>query len=94
MKKRQRLIQNGKMLIFVPNKVINHSENTHYNTLHTEKNDKYEEATRFAMLYDLKSKLSKQKSLFLKSATNERENLTACYEVCLESVKQISFRDR
>jgi hypothetical protein len=51
------------------------------------KSDKYEEATRFAMLYDLKSKLSKQKSLFLKSATNERENLTACYKVCLESVK-------
>jgi hypothetical protein len=38
------------------------------------------------MLSDLKSKLSKQKSLFLKSATNERENLTASYEVRLELV--------
>jgi hypothetical protein len=37
------------------------------------------------MLYDLKSKLSKQKNLFLKSATNERETLTAV--VCLELVK-------
>jgi hypothetical protein len=40
------------------------------------------------MLHDLKWKLSEQKSLFLKSATNERETLTASYEVCLES-----FRD-
>jgi hypothetical protein len=39
------------------------------------------------MLYDLKSKLSKQKNLFLKSATNERETLTASYVVCLELVK-------
>jgi alkyl hydroperoxide reductase subunit AhpF len=38
--------------------------------------------------------LSKQKSLLLKSAANERENLTACYEVCLELVKhKKSFRD-
>jgi hypothetical protein len=43
------------------------------------------------MLYDLKSKLNK---LFLKSATNERENLSGYYEVCLELVKhKISFRD-
>jgi hypothetical protein len=54
----------------------------HYNTLHKEKYDKYEAATRLAMLYDLKSKMNKQKSLFLNS-TNERENLTASYEVCL-----------
>jgi hypothetical protein len=40
------------------------------------------------MLYDLKWKLSKQKGLFVKSATTERENLTACYEACLEWVKQ------
>jgi hypothetical protein len=46
------------------------------------------------MLYDLKTKLNKQKSLFLKSATTERETLTASYEVCLESVKhKKSFRD-
>jgi hypothetical protein len=46
--------------------------------------DKYEGATRLAMSCGLKSKLSKQKTLFLKSATNERENLTASCEVCLE----------
>jgi hypothetical protein len=68
--------------------------NRYYNTLHKEKYDKYEGATRFPMLYDLKSKLSKQKKLFLKSATNERENLMASYEVRLELVKQKnSFRD-
>jgi hypothetical protein len=33
------------------------------------------------MLYDLKSKLSKQNSLFLKSATNEIENLTALLDM-------------
>jgi hypothetical protein len=58
---------------------------SHYNTLHKEKYDKG--ATRLAMLYDLKSKISKQKSLFLKLATNERENLTALYDVCLQLVK-------
>jgi hypothetical protein len=46
------------------------------------------------MLYDLKSKLSKQKNLFLKSATNQRENVTASYKVCLELVKRKNpFRD-
>jgi hypothetical protein len=46
------------------------------------------------MLFDLKSELRKQKSLFLKSATNERENLTDPYEVCLDVVKhKKSFRD-
>jgi hypothetical protein len=49
------------------------------NTLHKDKYDKHEGATRLAMLYDLKSKLSKQNSVFLKSAANERENLTASY---------------
>jgi hypothetical protein len=58
----------------------------HYNALHKEKYDKYG-ATRLAMLYDLKSKLSKRKNLFLKSATNETENLTVSYELCLELVK-------
>jgi hypothetical protein len=62
--------------------------NRHYNTLHKENYDKYEEATRLAMLYDLKSNLSKQKSLFIKSATNETENLRGSCEVCLELVKQ------
>jgi hypothetical protein len=39
--------------------------------------------------------LSKQKSLFLKSTTKERENLTASCEVCLELVEhEKSFRDR
>jgi hypothetical protein len=61
----------------------------HYNTLHKgKKYDKYEGATRLAMLHDLKPKLREQKSMFLKSATNERENMTASYEVSLES-----FRD-
>jgi hypothetical protein len=47
------------------------------------------------MLYDLKTKFSKQKSLFLKSAASERENQTASYEVCLEFMKYTkSFRDR
>jgi hypothetical protein len=57
------------------------------------------------MLYDLKSKLSKDvvrfkieveqtKKPVSVSATTERENLTASYEVCLESVKhKKSFRD-
>jgi hypothetical protein len=39
--------------------------------------------------------LSKEKILFLKSATNEGENLTSSYEVCLELVKhKKTFRDR
>jgi hypothetical protein len=67
--------------------------NRHYNILHKEKYDKCEGATRPAMLYDLKSKLSQQKSLFQKSAINERENLIASYEVYLELVKQKSFRN-
>jgi hypothetical protein len=62
--------------------------NRHYNTLHEEKFDKCEGATRLAMLSDLKLKLSKEKSLFLKSAAKERENLTASCAVCLELVKQ------
>jgi hypothetical protein len=62
-------------------------------TLHKEKHDKHEGATRLAMFYDLKCKLSKQRNLFLKSATNERENLTGSYELCLELVKHTkSFR--
>jgi hypothetical protein len=40
------------------------------------------------MLYNSKLKLSKQKNLFLKSANNEKENLTASYEVYLELLKQ------
>jgi hypothetical protein len=72
-----------------------HNGIRHYNTLQKEKYDKYEGATRLAMLYDLISKLSKQKSLFLKSATNGIENLTASNEVCLELVThKKSFRDR
>jgi hypothetical protein len=39
------------------------------------------------MLCDLESKLSKQRSLFLESATNERESLIGSYEVCLQLVK-------
>jgi hypothetical protein len=43
---------------------------------------------------DLKSKLSKQKNMFLKSETDEREILIASYDVCLEIVKhEKSFRD-
>jgi hypothetical protein len=46
------------------------------------------------VLFDLESKLSEQKSLFLKSATNDRENLTDPYEVCLELVKhRKTFKD-
>jgi hypothetical protein len=63
--------------------------NGHYNTLHKEKKyDKHERAARLAMLCDLESKLSKQRSLFLKSATNERESLIGSYEARLELVKQ------
>jgi hypothetical protein len=39
------------------------------------------------MLSDLKSKLSKQMSLFVTSTTNERESLIGSYEVCLQLVK-------
>jgi hypothetical protein len=45
--------------------------NRNYNTFHKEKYGKYEAATRLEMS-DLKSKLSKQKNVFLKSETNER----------------------
>jgi hypothetical protein len=61
--------------------------NRHYNAHHKAKYDKCEGTTTLAMLSDLKLKLSKQTNLFLKSATNERENLTCSYEVCLELVK-------
>jgi hypothetical protein len=81
--------QGGKPHCLISLQVIGVSKeynvNRHYNTLHKEKNDKYEGATRLAMLCYLKSKLSKQKSVFLESATNEKRKHDSLVTRCVWS---------
>ncbi|KAM3867728.1 general transcription factor II-I repeat domain-containing protein 2-like [Diretmus argenteus] len=61
--------------------------NRHYNGAHKDTFEKYTGAARLAVIEDLKRKLYKQQSLFIKATTTQKCSLDASYQVALELAK-------